>query len=193
MAHRRAIGVVTRALTTLLYERHPRDEFGTLAVEPYQAKDFGQPLRTGISVFLWRVTANTTMRALPPRRVPDGTLMRPSLPLDLHYCITPWAENAETQHRLLGWLLRALEDLGPLPAEMLNHFVGEEGTFVDPEALQLVLDPLSVGDYLSFWDRLKDLPLSAHYVARLVLLDSDEPVDVHPPVAEREFQMARLG
>jgi hypothetical protein len=190
MAHRRAIGVVSRALLTLLYERHPRDEFGTLPVEIYQAKDFASPMRQGFSVFLWRVTPNTTQRALPPRRLPDGTRTRPPLPVDLHYCLTPWAESAEIQHRLLGWMLRMVDDLGPLPAEMLNHFVAEDDTFRDPEALDLVLDPLAVTDYLSFWDRLKAPPVSAHYVARLVLLDSDVVVEEHPAVAERRFRMA---
>ncbi len=190
MAHARAIGVVSRALANLITERYPRADFGTLPVELYQSKDFETPMRYGVSVFLWRVTPNTTQRLLPPRRHIDGTRVRPPLPLDLHYCLSPWAETAETQQRLLGWMMRMLDDLGPLPAGTLNHFVAEDDTFRDPEGVDMVLDPLATADYLNFWERLKAPPVSAHYVARFVLLESERDVEVFPRVAERQFDMA---
>jgi len=49
--------------------------------------------RPALSIFLYRVDFNKTMRAAwSGVSVQDG---RAHLPLDLHFLITPWADNAE--------------------------------------------------------------------------------------------------
>ena len=146
----------------------------------------------GFSVFLWRVGINATLRALPPRRTPDGRRYRPSLPLDLYYMVTAWADDTERQQRMLGWAMRALEDAGPLSAAQLNQYVAEDDTFRPEEAVDVVCDPLSLADQLTLWDRLKKLPPSVNYVVRMALLDSDVELDGGRPVQVRDFDMAVL-
>src|SRR5262249_35355212 len=149
--------------------------------------DFETPLGNGFSVFLYRVSINGSVRNLTLRRTPDGRRFRPSLPLDLHYLITPWAEDTERQHRILGWVMRMLEDVGPLTASHLNHYIGETDTFARTESIDIVCDPLALTDYLTVWDRLRKLPPSATYVLRMLLVDSNAGFDEGALVQTREF------
>lgn len=193
MANYRAIAAASTTLQSLLRDRYPRDAFGTgLPVELYQPKDFATPMGEGIAVCLWRVAPNTTRRNLPPRTDALGRRFRPSLPIDLNYLLVPFAEQAERQQRLLGWLLRAMEDLGPLVAAQLNHALSESDVFADVESVDLLNDPLALADYLTLWDRIKALPPSATYVMRLLLLDSDVATETFPLVEERRFSMEKV-
>jgi len=193
VARHQAIAATTSALVGLLRDRYPREDFGTsLAVEPYLPRDFETPMQDGFSLFLYRVTVNTTVRNMTARRAPDGSRYRPSLPLDLHYLITPWAESSERQQRLLGWAMRFLEDLNVLSAGHVNHYVAETDIFAPHEGLEIICDPLALGDYLALWDRLRPrLPTSATYTTRMVLIDSDVRIEGGPLVQTRDFSMRK--
>jgi len=194
MANYRAIATTSTALLGLLRDRYPRDEFGSsLDVQLYQSRYFEGPMRDGFSVFLYRVSINGTVRNMTLRRAPDGHRFRPSLPLDLHYLITPWAEDGERQHRMLGWVMRFMEDVGVLTAGHLNHYVAETDTFAPHEGLEIICDPLALADYLTLWDRLRPrLPTSATYALRMVLIDSDVRVDDGSLVQTRRFDMNKV-
>lgn len=193
MAGYRAISAASATLQSLLRDRYPRDAFGTgLPVELYQPKDFVTPMNEGIAICLWRVAPNTSRRNLPPRTDPVGRRFKPSLPIDLNYLVVPFADQAERQQRLLGWLLRAMEDLGPMVATQLNHALAESDVFADVELVDLLNDALGLADYLTLWDRIKALPPSATYVMRLLMLDSDVPIETFPLVHERRFPMEKV-
>jgi len=192
MANYRAIAAVSSALQGLIRDRYPRDEFGTgLDVELYQTRDFENPMQDGFSVYLFRVAINGAVRNLTLRRTPDGRRFRPSLPLDLHYMITPWAHDVALQHRMLGWVMRVMEDIGVFSAGHLNHYLAEPDTFAASEGLEIICDPLTLSDYLTLWDRLRPrLPASATYTLRAVLIDSDVHVPDGGLVQTRRFDMA---
>jgi Pvc16 N-terminal domain len=193
MADYRAIAAVSTALAGLLRDRYPRDEFGQgLDVSLYQTRDFENPMQDGFSIYLYRVAINGAMRNLTLRRSADGRRWRPSLPLDLHYMITPWAQDVERQHRMLGWAMRMMEDTAVLSAGHLNHYMPETETFAPHEGVELICDPLSLNDYLTLWDRLRPrLPASATYALRMVLIDSDVAVDDGAAVQTRRFDFER--
>lgn len=194
MANHRAIAATSQALAGLIRDHYPRDEFGTgLEVKLYQMRDFETPMQDGFSVCLYRVAVNGSVRNLTMRRSADGKRFRPSLPLDLHYMLTPWAQDAEMQHRMLCWVMRLMEDTGTLSAGHLNHYLSETDTFAPHEALDLVCDPLSLTDYLTLWDRLQPhLPASATYTLRMVFIDSDVQVDDGAAVQTRHFDMRKV-
>jgi len=194
MANYRAIAAASATIQGLLRDRFPNADFGgPLTVELYQAKDFGStPMKEGIAICLWRVAPNISRRALGPRTDIHGRRFKPSLPVDLSYLLVPFADDAERQQRLLGWMLRAMHELGPLVASELNHFLAESDIFAEAESLDLVNDPMSVADQLTLWDRIKHMPPSATYTMRMLYLDSDESLDEYPIVTERELDMGVL-
>ena len=193
MANYRAIAAASATILGLLRDRFPNDDFGgPLNIELYQAKDFTSPMKEGIAICLWRVAPNISRRALGPRTDIHGRRFKPSLPIDLFYLLVPFADDAERQQRLLGWMLRAMHELGPLVASELNHFLAESDIFAEAESLDMVNDPLSIADQLSLWDRIKHMPPAATYAMRMLLLDSDERLDEYPIVTEREIDMGVL-
>jgi hypothetical protein len=193
MATYRAIAAAGATLTGLIRDRYPRTEFGpALDVQLYQTSNFVQPMSQGFSVFLFRVAINGSVRNMTYRRSPDGRRFRPSLPVDLYYMITAWAEDSERQQRMLGWAMRMLEDVGQLSASHLNHYIAESDTFAPTESVDIICDPLSLSDYFTIWDRLRTLPPSVTYVLRMVLIDSDVSVDEGPLVQKRNFDMGEV-
>ena len=188
MAQHQAIAAVAAAIRGLLRERYPRDAFDTLTVEMYQAKDIEKGLTVdGFAILPWRVAINTQRRARAPRVDIFGRRFRPSLPLDLSFLIIPVASSTEKQLRMLGWVLRALEDAGSITAAQLNDYLTEDSIFTVDEDLDLVCDPLSVVDQLSMWDRIRRHPLFVNYLVRMVLIDSNQALDDTGIVLERGF------
>jgi hypothetical protein len=188
MAQHQAIAAVAAAIRGLLRERYPRDAFDTLTVEMYQAKDIEKGLTVdGFAILPWRVAINTQRRARAPRIDIFGRRFRPSLPLDLSFLIIPVASSTEKQLRMLGWVMRALEDAGSITAAQLNDYLTEDSIFTVDEDLDLVCDPLSVVDQLSMWDRIRRHPLFVNYLVRMVLIDSNQALDDTGIVLERGF------
>jgi hypothetical protein len=193
MAHYRAIAAALAALEGLLAERYPRDEegfSGSLEIARIQSKDIDNLTASGpagIAILLWRVTINQQRRMLPPRTDLTGRRFKASIPVDLSILLIPFAPSAETQHRILGWAMRALADAGPLKATQLNEYLKEDDVFADTEEVDLVCDPLPLADYLTLWDRLKKNPLAVNYLVRMVLIDSADELFEAPAVVEREF------
>lgn len=196
MANYRAIAATSTALRGLIRDRYPRDEFGTgLDVLLYQTRDFESPMLDGFSIYLYRVGVNGNVRNLTLRRSPDGRKFRPSLPLDLHYMITPWAQDIERQHRMLGWVMRLMEDTGMMSSGHLNHYLSEPDgkTFGSNEGIEIICDPLPLSDYLTLWDRLRPrLPASATYALRMVLIDSEVPLTDGGLVQTRIMEMGEV-
>ncbi|MFL6728634.1 MAG: DUF4255 domain-containing protein [Sphingomicrobium sp.] len=193
MAQTQAIAAVSATLAGLLKDNYPRDEFGqSLPFELYQPKNFDDPMKEGIGVCLWRVNPNGNRRNFPTRTDQFGRKFRGSVPIDLSYLIVPFAENAERQQRLLGWLIRAMHELGPIVPAHLNHYLSESEIFAEAENVDAAPDTLSVADYLTLWDRLKRLPPAVSYIVRLVLIDSDKRLDEYPLVEERNLDFGTV-
>ena len=78
-----AIAATGQAMLGLLSDAVPRDQFPNAQFELYQMSNFQQPMEEGISLFLYRIAANTSRRNLPPTVGPDGRRFRPPIPVDL--------------------------------------------------------------------------------------------------------------
>jgi hypothetical protein len=190
MARHQAIAAVAAALRGLIRERYPRGDFGTLTVEFYQAKDVEKGITgDGFAILLWRVAVNVQRRGRAPRVDIFGRRFRPSLPLDLSFLVIPVSTSPEKQLRMLGWVMRALEDSSAITASQLNDYLTEDDIFSVDEDVDLVCDPLSVADQLTMWDRIRKHPLFANYLMRMVLIDSEQPVEEAGIVLERGFEV----
>jgi hypothetical protein len=186
MARHMAIAAACAAIKGLLKETYPRSEFGTkLKIDTIQPKDVATLSDEGIAILLWRVTINTQRRGLPPRIDADGRTFKPSLPVDLHIMMLPYASDAERQHRILGWMMRAMADAGGLNSGQLNHYLSETDVFPAIESIEPVCEPLAVADYITMWSRIDKAPLGINYLVRMVLLDSEVELGSGAAVLDR--------
>ena len=193
MATWRAISTVGRALLGLIEDHYPSAELIAPEFKLVHPASFEKPQKEGFSICLYRVAINATLRNLPPRRGADGRRYRPSLPLDLQLLLTPWADDAERQMRLIGWTMRFFEDLPILPAAVLNSYAAEPGTFHDEEAVELVFDPLAIADYLALWDKLKPkMQTSLTYTVRMLVIDSEIEWAEGRPAQTRDLRYGDL-
>lgn len=190
MAQYQAIAATAAALKGLIEERYPRAEFGgTLKVETFHVTDLEEEQTDdGFAIVLWRVTINKELRARAPRSDIFGNRFRPSLPLDLHFLVVPFASSVERQQRMLGWVMRMFADVGHISAAQLNAYLAEATIFPPTEDVELVADPLPLADHLAMWERIKRYPAYASYQLRMVLIDSAVALSENPPVVEREFE-----
>jgi hypothetical protein len=174
MAGWAAIRAVSEALRSLVEAARVGTPFSTASVQILQTAEFSTPPVEGISIYLHRVSVHTSVRNLPPRVAVDGTRYRPSLPLDLHYLVTPWAKNASRQHELLGWAIRTIEDQPTLSTALLNQSIP---CFREGEVVDVVAQPLTATELVAVWEFNKaSMQPSMTYMARMICLDSTIPL-----------------
>lgn len=118
-----------------------------------------------LSLFLYRVDFNKVMRgAWSAASTYDGLS---HLPLDLHYLIIPWGENADHEHRILGRALQCLEDTPILSGPLLDPITD----WSPNESIQICLEDLPTEDVMRTFDSLPlDYKLSVPYVARIAVI-----------------------
>jgi Pvc16 N-terminal domain len=187
MAQYPAIAATSQAILGLLQSAAVGTEFDGVTFAHYQAKNFEAPMTQGVSLYLYRLTVSSN-RNLPPRLGRDGRRYLPPLPLDLHFLVTAWADDAIKQQRLLGFAIRTLEDTPILPAGVLNQHGPEPDVFRAEETVELVFEGLTVQDTSYVWEvaQTKEQP-SAPYVARMVEIESSVALEDAAPVQTREF------
>ena len=188
-----AIAATGQAMLGLLSDAVPRDQFPNAQFELYQMSNFQQPMEEGISLFLYRIAANTSRRNLPPTTGPDGRRFRPPIPLDLYYVATAWAPTAVRQQRLLGWTIRMFEDVPILPTGLLNNYGPEPEIFKQGETVEVVLDSLTLQDLNNIWGVSKSsLQLSVGYIARMLHIQSSMAITEYAEVQTREFGVGKV-
>jgi hypothetical protein len=193
MARYQAIAATGQAILGLLADACPKPEFDGARFELFQAKDFQSPFEEGVTLFLFRLAVNGSRRNLPPTIGPDGKKYRPPIPLDFHYLLTAWAKTAARQQRLLGWAVRALQDVPVLPASFLAAYAPEPNVFRPGEAVELLFDTLTLQDLNNLWGTFKiSPPLSVAYIVRMMAIESEvELGDEGPLVQTRAFDMGK--
>jgi hypothetical protein len=188
-----AIAATGQAMLGLLSDAVPRDQFPNAQFELYQMSNFQQPMEEGISLFLYRIAANTTRRNLPPTTAPDGRRFRPPIPLDLYYIASVWAPTAVIGQRLLGWTIRMFEDVPILPTGLLNNYAPEPDVFRPDETVEIILDSLTLQDFNNFWGVSKaSMQLSVGYIARMLHIQSSMPMTEYAEVQTREFGVGKV-
>jgi hypothetical protein len=193
MAGAYAIAAVGQAILSLLENECPKADFSGAEFKLFQAADFKNPMDEGVALFLHRVTPANNVRNMPPRVGPDGVRFRPSLPIDLHYLLIAYAPNAVKQQRLLGWAMRAIEDHPLFDAGRLNDPGPEKNIFADHEAVDVIMETLSILDAGSIWEVAKPaIQPAVPYVVRMLMLDSARTLTEADLVQTRVFAMGEV-
>ena len=196
MARYPAIASTGQAIVGLLSGAAGGTEFAQAGFELAASADLQKPPgdRALVTVYLYRVAVDTVHRNLPPRRGPDGRVHKPAVPVNLHYLITAWSRDAVTQHRLLGWTIRALQDASLLGAGYLNQFGPDDEVFGEDETVELTWEVLTRQELTDVWDVAQsNQQPSVSYVARVIAIESDETIHEYPPVQVTDLRYAATG
>lgn len=198
MANHLAIAAVAKTILKMVEDHCPREEFAaTPTFTLYGSHDFTNPQVTeGFSLLVWRIQPSAALRKPQPVREVDGRKRLPSLAVDLSILVTAWAAEPERQLRLTGWLMRFLEDNAVVPAALLNQALTQRNVpaFKPDEAIELLLDPLTLPDHLGLWDKFRSRWMtSLNYSVRMLQLESNRFVDEGPLVVSREFGVGQIA
>ncbi len=129
----------------------------------YRSRDLAQPMATGLSVVVTRVSDVPQARPLPRRgRPPAG------VSLEVYFLLTAWGETAAVEQSLLGWGACVLSDHPVLDANLLNDAV--PGVCPSEEVVQLRTADAGPGGGGPGPSLPADLPLSLPYVTSAVHL-----------------------
>lgn len=147
-----------------------------IRTEDFDPKNIGLIQKPFLSIFLYRVDFNKVTRA---GWSAVGSLDGHShLPVDIHLLLTPWANDADSELRILGLAMQALDATPILSGPLLLGY----GEFAPNESVQLVLEEITTEAVMRTFDSLPtDYKLSVPYIARVVRIDSKSQAS-SPPV-----------
>jgi hypothetical protein len=174
-------------------EYAPEDFDGNrLQFRIYRASDFAQPMEAGVSLFLYRIYTNGVHRTPTGRVAADGQRFRNQLPVDMHFLLTAWAQDASLQHTITGWMMRILEDTPSFPAGLLNQKFAS--VFHGDETVEISVAELTTEELFRIWDVIgnNSYQISVPYVARNVKIESTQFLSRGQPVQQRIFNMGEL-
>ncbi len=163
---------IERMLNAAFEEEEPVDGSKTRAAlvrtsdfEPNAvATSIGSP---ALSIFFYRVDFNKTMRAAwSAIGSQEG---RGRLAVDLHFLITPWADNSEFELRIIGKAMQCLETTPILSGPLLHPSAAWSAN----ESIQVVMEEITTEAVMRTFDSLPtDYRLSVPYLARIARIDS---------------------
>lgn len=169
---------IERVLNACFGDDQPIDEDHPVRAMLVQSEDFGRdandngniPARS-IAVFLYRVEVNKVMRAAwSAVGSYDG---QAHLPIDLHYLLIAFADNAEWEQQILGRAIQCLEDHPILTGPMLYP----TAEWAPNEAVHLYVEDLGFDSLVRTFDSLAvDFRLCVPYLGRIVRVDGHEIV-----------------
>lgn len=184
MASYRAITTVCQGIRNLL-EANAFDS--ALVFEVYTTNDFEQHMNQGVSLYLYRLIPNTTVRTPPGRQV-KGNRQFVQLPVNLHFMLTAWAEDASLQNLIMGWAMRILADNPIVPHGILEAAMA--GVFRKNEIVEIIPSDISTEDLMRIWENIAatSYQLSVPYTARIIRLESEQIEIIGAPVQTREIE-----
>jgi len=140
-----------------------------------------------VTVFLYQIAEDRTVRNRPKTTdVVNGHVIvrKPPLGLCLHYMISAWGGDPETEQRLLGRVLQVLYDDAVIDGpELTGVLAGTQA------ALNVSLAPLDLEDRARVWHAIgKPYRLSVNYEVRVVNIDPETEIGL-VPVRERHLDI----
>jgi hypothetical protein len=135
--------------------------------EDFTTEGGGLIVPPALSIFLYRIEFNKTMRAAWSAVGSQDGLGH--LPLDLHYMLTPWASDPELEHRIIGRAMQCLETTPILSGPLLTP----AGGWAITEGIQMLVEDVPTEWIMRTFDSLPtDFKLSVPYLARITRIDS---------------------
>lgn len=133
-----------------------------------ELNDQGITRSNHVTLFLYRVSVDSTRRHIERPGLVARAPSRFSLGLELRYVLSVWGSSAEGEQEMLGQCMEILDREAIVAGSLLNttHYAWEEG-----DALKLSIDELSNEDLLRLWDSfVPAYQLSVPYLVRTIRL-----------------------
>lgn len=146
--------------------------------------------RGSLTLLLYRIDIDLKQRSQVSVR--SGTSLSQqqtyTLPLELRFLLTAWAEQPDVQHILLGRALTAVAGHPSFGRADLVDSVGPASNIWNPdETFQLLPDDMSTEDRYQIWQSLgRPFEISVPLKARVIFLES-ESLNLGGPVEERHL------
>lgn len=188
MSDARAIEAVTQTLRNLI-------DIGIKEVEP-SAVAVTQPLdrladssfEQLVNLFLYQAAVEPSLRNQPPDGLRAGETGEPSLPLVLHYLLTPYSTDGDDllAHRMLGGALRILHEQPWLSGTDLAAIAPFSDVFRQRPRITICWQGLEEKDIYSLWSAFQSpYRLSAAFQVRVILIDGRQSATAPLPVLRR--------
>lgn len=179
-----ALRSTTTTLTGLLRDQLSSHPLGALVLEISAATpEELRKVKQGVSVWLYRIERDEQTLNYPPRRVGADSIERHSLPLRLHYLITPVFDNtpgneSTTEQEVLGVVLQTFNDTPLIKGSLLkDDFAGSD------IQLAVRLESLDLEAITRIWDALEgSYQLSVSYEVSIINIDSAMDPQLIAPV-----------
>jgi len=201
MSNELAIAAVTRTLRDLLYQSI-RDELAdpsVTALPPDRARE--QQTGNQVNLYLYHTQPSLERCNQHPQfQLRRGETRKPPLALDLYYLVTAYGEGEKDEigHRLLGRVMSFLHDRSQiLPSEIemaTAEDLSESDLHQQVDRIQISPLSLSFEDMSKLWQSLQaGYRLSVAYRVAVILLDSQVPLTVPPPVLSYAYHGPQNG
>ena len=198
MSNYLAIATVTATLQKTLQQVIQRDVDGArVTTARPEGSGSGAP-ETGVNLYLYHLKRNPAWgnADISSRQRKGEVVKRNQIALDLYYLLSFYGNEAELEpHRLLGSVLRTMEDRAILSPQMIREVVSEPTfNFLSNSDLAEQLDTVrtellsvSTDELSKVWSVFSQTPysLSVIYKVSIVLLEGEDPSRPALPVRER--------
>jgi hypothetical protein len=177
-----------RRIYTALDET-PDNDFGLPAIEQAIAFDPpGERIRennTVLSLFLYHLEFDPYNRNQPKLRIPPDGLLRPPIPLHLHYLVTPLIEAESDNLLMMGRILQHFY-FQPTVSSIDGIPIGDSfGGGVSE--LRITFESLPVSNLYTLWSMIESpYRLSLSFSVMPIAIDSDRGVAQGEPVVETQ-------
>jgi hypothetical protein len=142
-----------------------------------------------LSIYLYRITENASMKNQVPALGDGAQLRKPPLTLDLHYLVTPLVGTVTDQQIILGKVMQVLYDRAILQGTDLTGSLASSG-----QALRVILNPVPLEELTRVWQSMEmSYRLSVVYLVRVIMVDSLSQQFVQPVITKRNLATQRRG
>lgn len=186
------IAAVSQTLRDLLEDHitnHPDPGLNGVPIDLRSPKEMRDDQdATGVSLWLYRVVRNGDLLNYPPRRPTPAQQSRQPLPIDLHYLVTPIANDPRDEQALMGRVIQAFNDHAALRGSDLQGTLELSG-----QELRLNMEPMSLEEITRVWSALQEsYQLSVSYQVQLVGIESDHEHIQTTPVLVKETTYTQI-
>ena len=133
------------------------------------------PESTAINCFLFDISENRELRSnewlMEHRADGRATKSRSPVRVDCSYLVTVWADDIETEHRILGELVKIFSTYAKIPGELLQDSLQDQ----QPE---ITLQPGHLDNLVEFWMALGAKPKPALTYTATISVETHEPEEV---------------